>query len=90
MDCRYLPNCSSEVLPDIRAEVPKENGQQQPSFPNSFVLFVCFVFGTNRSHIQSPGYRYKLRGLTHSQSVVNQVSLLSRFVEHVLILAVPN
>lgn len=43
MDCRYLPNCSSEVLPDIRAEVPKENGQQQPSFPNSFVLFVLFL-----------------------------------------------
>ena len=34
-------------------------------------------------------HRYELRRLTQSQSLTNLISLLSRFVEHVFILAVP-
>ena len=46
------------------------------------------VLPCQRRH--SPGHRRELRRPTHSQLLTNQISLLSRFVEHVFILAVPH
>ena len=79
----WIVPCLPEIPHDIREEIPKGNGQQ----PQSSVKIVLF---RKRRPCPTSGHRYKLRGLTRSQSMINLVSLLRRFVGHALILPVPH